>query len=268
MSFLTAMGRGAICIGLGVSLAGCFPFSQNSLNEQKDPNFLTGKGRKMAMDYTGAAGAFEKALEANPRSASAHFELGLLYYENLSDWAAAIYHFEKYLRLQPRSNKADVIRQFVAACKQELVKGVPLGPVNEQVKRELEKLVMEKERLARENSQLQLQVEQLKGRLARRATPEANGFSASNTSLRALTQAQTPPSGTLQPAQQTAAPPASARESTRAAAAAKTHVVRAGDTPYAIARSYGVKLAELLSANPGLDPRRLRPGQALTIPSS
>ena len=49
-------------------------------------------------------------------------------------------------------------------------------------------------------------------------------------------------------------------------AASKTHVVKSGDTPYAIARIYGVKLASLLSANPGLDPRRLRPGQTVVIP--
>jgi LysM repeat protein len=33
-----------------------------------------------------------------------------------------------------------------------------------------------------------------------------------------------------------------------------------------IARQYGVKLEALMAANPGLDARRLRIGQALTIP--
>ena len=43
-------------------------------------------------------------------------------------------------------------------------------------------------------------------------------------------------------------------------------MIQSGETPYGIARNYGVKLANLLGANPGMDPRRLRPGQTLVIP--
>jgi len=57
------------------------------------------------------------------------------------------------------------------------------------------------------------------------------------------------------------------RESAPPATGSKAHVVKSGDTPYSIARFYGVNLASLLSANPGLDSRRLRPGQTLTIPT-
>jgi LysM repeat protein len=46
-----------------------------------------------------------------------------------------------------------------------------------------------------------------------------------------------------------------------------TCTVRAGDTPAAIARKYGVKLDALLAANPGLNPKRLKVGQSITIPS-
>jgi LysM repeat protein len=34
----------------------------------------------------------------------------------------------------------------------------------------------------------------------------------------------------------------------------------------AIARKYGVKLDDLLRANPGLDAKRLRPGKTLNLP--
>ena len=246
-----------------LALAGCSPTGQSTLDEQKDPHFLTGKSRKQSMDYTGAAEAFEKALEANPRSASAHFELGLLFYENLADPAAAIYHFEKYLKLQPKSNKADIIKQFVADSKKELVKGAPLGPVNEQVKRELEKLVLEKEKLARDNADLQQQITQLKTQLAQRSPPAANGSPMPGS--RPLVSAQIPPASVEQPDQSVDRGTTAARE-TPNPVSAKTHVIRSGDTPYSIARAYGVKLASLLSANPGVDPKRLRPGQTLAIP--
>ena len=47
--------------------------------------------------------AFEKALEVNPHSASAHFELAVLYDQQKNDYAAALYHYEKARRLRPNA---------------------------------------------------------------------------------------------------------------------------------------------------------------------
>ncbi len=44
------------------------------------------------------------------------------------------------------------------------------------------------------------------------------------------------------------------------------YVVQPGDIPLQIAQRCGVTLEELLAANPGLDPTRLRPGDRLKIP--
>jgi LysM repeat protein len=52
----------------------------------------------------------------------------------------------------------------------------------------------------------------------------------------------------------------------RPATAARTHVVKPGETPVAIAKQYGIKLDDLLRANPGLDPKRMRSGKTLNIP--
>ncbi len=46
-----------------------------------------------------------------------------------------------------------------------------------------------------------------------------------------------------------------------------TYTIKQGDTPYAIARSKGIKVADLLSANGIKDPSALKPGQTLKIPS-
>ena len=46
-----------------------------------------------------------------------------------------------------------------------------------------------------------------------------------------------------------------------------TYSLKAGDTPASIARKYGIKLDALMSANPGIDPKRLKIGQTLTIPA-
>lgn len=47
-----------------------------------------------------------------------------------------------------------------------------------------------------------------------------------------------------------------------------SYTVQAGDTLSEIAESYGIGLSTLMSANPGVDPQRLRVGKKLTIPRS
>ena len=252
-------------------MSGCSPFWESSLDEEKDPNYLAGKNRLAALDHQGAIQSFEKALADNPASAPAHLELGLIHQQYLAtNWARAIYHFEKYLELRPRANNADLIRQRVAQCKLELAKEVPFAAVTQQMQRELEKM----DRLTRENAELRQQLDQLKGQLAQRSGSAPAGAAAltqgNSPALRPAPLAQGGSNAATQPSQaaERPAPADSSREIARASVATKTHVVKSGEYPYSIARSYGIKVANLLSANPGVDPRRLKPGQALVIPSS
>lgn len=46
------------------------------------------------------------------------------------------------------------------------------------------------------------------------------------------------------------------------------YVVQPGDYPAKIARQFGITVEQLYEANPGLEPRRLLPGQKLRIPSA
>lgn len=46
----------------------------------------------------------------------------------------------------------------------------------------------------------------------------------------------------------------------------QAHLIRTGDTLYALSRSYGVSVAMIQSWNPGLDPQRLRVGSSLFVP--
>lgn len=227
------------------------------MDEQREPHFLTGKARVNAMDYEGAVAAFEKALEVNPRSSSAHFELGLLYEDKVQDYAAAIYHFERYLRLRPGSDYAEIVKQRIVACKQELAKTVSLVPIQQNVQRDLE-------RLTDENRELRQKVE------AWQAYYNNAGSRPSDDGQAAMAARNPSP----QPAQpvvsvgQTASVSANAsRPPSSSSRNFGTYSVVAGDTPASIARKYGVKLDALLAANPGLDPRRMKIGQTLNIPS-
>ncbi|MBA2243796.1 MAG: D-alanyl-D-alanine carboxypeptidase/D-alanyl-D-alanine-endopeptidase [Gemmatimonadetes bacterium] len=58
-----------------------------------------------------------------------------------------------------------------------------------------------------------------------------------------------------------------ARQPAARATGARSYRVRQGDTLDGIARRHGISLQALQQANPGVDPRRIRPGQTLRIPN-
>jgi tetratricopeptide (TPR) repeat protein len=239
---------------------GCDPRSEANVDEQKNPYFLAGKERVAAHDYEGAIEAFEKALEINPKSVLAHFEVAVLYEQHSeqkdSDYIAAMYHYQQVLRLRPNEYPADNARQRIAGCKQELVKGEALAPVAQS-------LIRENDRLKQENRTLQQQLESLRVETARvNPMPPPAGFAArTNSSPRSRTNSVTT-IALRQPS------PATATLPSPTSGSAKSHTVRQGDTAYAIARQYKVSLGSLLAANPGVDPKHMRPGQILNIPAS
>src|SRR5262245_53998102 len=138
----------------GLLANGCFPSPQSQLDEQREPHFLAGKSRISTLDYTGAVECFEKALEVNPQSASAHFELACVFDQKEADAAAAIYHYDHYLKLRPDAGNAEVVKQRILTCKQELARTVSLGPITEKVQKEFDHLALENKKLSDENKQL------------------------------------------------------------------------------------------------------------------
>jgi LysM repeat protein len=254
------------CLFLAGILAGCLPSSEGNLDEQKDPHYLNGRAKVTSLDHKGAIEEFEKALEANPRNAAAHLELGLLYENPMKDYAAAIYHFEQHLKLRPNSDYAERAKERINACKMDLVKGEVLGPVNQGMQKEME-------RLTTENMLLKQRVETLEAQIAGRPV----------TPVQPPTRVQAPVTNTI-PQNAVAQNPAGAGSVTRnakspftGAGKAETHpepvrskgrayTVKAGDTPRTIAREQGVEVMQLMKANPGVDPTKLKIGQTLNIP--
>jgi N-acetylmuramoyl-L-alanine amidase len=245
----------------GLLAGGCVPSGQSQWDEEKEPHFLEGKSRASTLDYKGAIESFEKALEANPRNAAAHFELACLDEQRESDPAAAIYHYDQYLRLRPRAENAEIVRQHIMACKQELAKTVTLGPVTEKVQRELEQLTEQNKRLVDQDKQLRDELDKWRTYAARLESLTNNSRGAPPPPR------PIPGSGTRTVGDTGGTPPQPGRTNV-SSQGAHTYTVKSGDTPSAIARLYGVKLEALLSANPSLDPRRMRVGQALVIPAN
>jgi tetratricopeptide (TPR) repeat protein len=238
-------------------LAACTPSAHHTLEEEKERHYVAGMTKLHAMDYSGAIESFQKAVEVNPRSAAAHLQLGLLYERTSEECATAIYHFQKYLKLRPNEDYAEVVRQRIVGCKQELAKSVSLGPLSGEMQGQLETLALENQRLKEENRRLGEDNRKWQSYFASLQRPLPQGASS-------------PPDSNLAPAfpAPTAAsiPLQSAREES-GSSINRTYKVQGGDTLYSIANRQGISVAALERANPGVDSRRLRIGQMLNLPS-
>jgi tetratricopeptide (TPR) repeat protein len=233
-------------------LAGCLPDS-SPVDDEKDPHFQEGRNLVNSQDYKGAMDEFEKALQANPHSAAAHFELALLS-ERQGDPAAAIYHYERVLALEPKSPHAPAARDRIHGCREALATAEFPLPNSQNLQKQVDQLTAE-------NARLRQQCDELRAQLAARPTmappPAAAPAPVAVVEPRqAPVISRTPPlTASISPASQTQRP-----------ASGKIYTVRAGDTIAAIARRYGVKPNAVLAANPRLNPRKLRVGQTVNIP--
>jgi LysM repeat protein len=230
----------------GAWLCGCTPSISGASNEEKEPHYLLGKSRVNAMDFKGAIESFERALEVNPRSAAAHFELGWLLAQKESDPAAAIYHYQRYLKLRPDADNASIITQHIQVLKQDLARNVLPPSVTPAVQREIEQL-------AEENRRLREDVDKWRAYYASQGIP-------TNRPPPAGVNMASRPADTVEPSD-------GSNLARRTTAPARTHRVQSGDTLSSIARKYSVKLETLKAANPQVNPTSMQVGHLVNIPA-
>ncbi len=223
---------------LATAWIGCEPTGGAVNAEDKEPHFLEGRRQMQQRDFEGAERSFHKALEANPRSSLAHFEIGLLYFTRKSDPAAAIYHLQRYLSLDPDAPKGKIVQNHIEALKGDLARDI-LGSPQHAPDTAIQQLRSQLNQMAAENQALRHQLQ------SRGINP--NPRPATNSTVRLPQPGGTP----------TLPPPVASRK----------HEVQSGENPTAIARRYGIQLQELYAANPGLNPSKLQIGQELIIPT-
>jgi tetratricopeptide (TPR) repeat protein len=235
-----------------------------------------------SQEYNAAKEELEKALETNPRSAAAHYELGCLCDTKLNDYAAAIYHYEQMLSLDSNSPRAPLVKERIRGCKLELAETEFPLPNSQNLQREVNNLMEE-------------------NRLLKRQLDEARGHPGTNfPAPPAPTAAQTPGglaggpvAGSDRRAGQTPQPyspggsavspapgsntipvvqPLTGSSTARVAQAGtetnhpRTYIVQAKDSIYSIASRYGVKVSAVEAVNPNVNPNHLRIGQSLNLP--
>jgi tetratricopeptide (TPR) repeat protein len=217
------------------------------LDDDNNPFIASGLRYQGAMEFDAAIDAFERALEKNPASVRAHYELGLLYEKQKQEYVTAIYHYNRVLKIRPKGYPAENVRLLIAGCRQELVKAEALAPVTQAMQEDLE-------RLREENSRLRDEINQLHARLAtaKRTVPVPR-----------------PDQNPIQPAASPTIPePIEVQTSSRVSPSptSRTHAVRSGETFYSIARLYNVDVKKLIAANPGVAPSSMPSGYVLKIP--
>ena len=276
---------------LALFLAGCYPVDQNA-SDDNHPLIRAAEAQQNSNPQE-AAKLLEKALAENPRLARAHWALGLICLHSTSNYAAAVYHFQKVLELRPDWPHAGTARQLIGQAKLDLVKEGVEAPTLPSVQRQMDRLVGELHRLTAEKTNLTTQVQYLTGLTQQ--------LSAENLELRQrlLALNQPAPAASPVPSPATQPSPAPGRLANRPGAAsspptrpapnqgtlfparpgdttsprlpasqsARTHVVQRGETAFAIGRRYGLSVRDLVMANPGLDPAHLRSGQRINLPA-
>jgi LysM domain. len=254
--------------------------------EADEPTFRQGQQLVRQGRNQEALNAFLKVIakrgDAAPES---HLEAGLLYLQQVKDPVAAIYHFRKYLELQPNSRQAVLVKQRIDAATREFARTLPAQPLESRADRmgELELI----SRLQRENEQLRAELANL------RANPPV--LTQSRIALGAGAPATAPTSGTdvaasfyppaneedspvsLAPVDEPASNPGRfvSTEPTRPAqppaTSGRRHVVVKGDTLFSLAQKYygnRSRWRDIYAANRNVLPNEnaLRLGMELRIP--
>ena len=253
--------------------SGCLPIAEGPQDEAKNPYIVTGLERFKGRDYKGAIEAYEKALEVNPRSVKAHYELGVIYEQFENDYPAAIFHYSQVIKLRPDgAYPADNAKQRIPGCKQEMLKTDSLATVNPTALRETERLREENGQLKKQIDFLQVELANLQGKLntanselARRPASTTPAPSPGATYI-PIPNAPRPAIPDMRSTSPGSSAPAPGRISPTPGTTARSIVVRPGDTFTSIARRHGVSVTALMRANPVVEPKRIKPGQSLNLP--
>lgn len=232
-----------------VGSAGCGG-SWRDAREERDPLLRRARERRNAQDIQGAVELYQRALDKKPDLARAHLEVGAIYDQNLSDYVRAIYHYQRYLEVQPAAEKKELVQELIRHAHLSFAASLPDRP-NEAVR----EIAM----LKQEISALHQELERLRGVAAASvpapisSAPTARG------------------SGTAVSAPAPAASVSGAASAESARVVLEPYKVVAGDTLSRIAaKVYGdaQRWPEIYQANRSLlpTPQGLKVGQTLQIP--
>ena len=142
--------------------AGCERGDNLTLSSEIDePFYRQGQSLSKQGRNQEALNAYLKVIAKRDETApESHLEVGLILLRHVKDPIAAIYHFRKYLELQPNSRQAVYVRGLIDTSKREFARTLPATPLESQAD-QLEKQD-QIDRLLRENDQLKAELAALR----------------------------------------------------------------------------------------------------------
>mgnify|MGYP001599492039 CR=1 FL=1 len=273
--------------------------NQGLSSEADEPNYRQGQQLVKQGRSQEALSAFLKVIAKRGESApESHLEAGLLYLQQIKDPLAAIYHFRKYLELQPNSRQAVYVKGQIDVAKREFARTLPAAPTENQAGLDLLDKV---DRLQRENDDLKAEVMALRGGGAMPSTRTRAALNESSASQRSQpdqplrpfispasepslnegspvslapeTPSEISESPVTRPALPQAQPVRAAptKPTAPAAAGGRRHVVVKGDTLFSLAQKYygnRSRWRDIYAANRDVLPSEnsLRIGMEVKIP--
>jgi len=212
----------------------------------RDPLLRKAQARIREGDKDGAIVSLQKSLERKPGLAQADLELALLYDDYKKDYVKAIYHYERYLALRPKTQKRGLIEDLIRKAKMSFA-----ASVSDQYPETAKKF----QSLEEENARLKANLRELRENLA---AQQAGLMKAGKERKSAEGSALS-------------AKPAAQVQAAEASATNEVYCVQEGDTLARIAaKVYNNprKWKTILDANADVltSPAKLKKGQTLKIP--
>lgn len=264
----TLLGSAAL-LALAVC-SGCGGDTTSLSSEMDDSYYRDGQQMERQGRWDEALADYLKTIDRRGDAApESNLDAGLIYLNHIKDPIYAIYHFRKYLELEPNSKQAVYVRGLIDAAKREFARALPGQPLESQT----EHLGMEEqiERLERENAELKAENVALRAGVPLPATHSSSIDITSLPSPQSLAEAAPPPQASSSPislapveaadntqgpaisdAPENPAPTASKPTRPQASASGRHHVVVRGDTLFSLAqRFYGSrsKWRDIYAAN-------------------
>lgn len=232
LSILWFLSLAALALVAGCERSTDSPFTA----EDDDSDYRRGEDLLRQGRDQEALAAFQQVIDRRAGDApESQLDLGILYEQHIKDPIAAIYHYRKYLELQPNSKKADYVRQRIDAATRDFASTLPVQPLGNQL--DLLTLRDKFARLQAENAQLRAQLGASASAFNVAARPLASGVPPPAPDAQgplAINPADSP----VAPAPPPKASASQAQKPQKPAANVRQHTVVRGDTLASIARHY------------------------------
>jgi tetratricopeptide (TPR) repeat protein len=118
-----------------LTLSGCFQPKGEEVAEQNLASFRNGEDYLRQGRHDQALTSFLKVIDTAKVAPEAHLNVGQLYLEHAKDPILAIYHFREYLKFNPTSRQAPMVRELIDTAKKEFARTFPANLFDAELER-------------------------------------------------------------------------------------------------------------------------------------